>query len=180
MKTLLFVLSAVLAAKTAVAGPLAPDAQARIDARIAEIATWAADPVIVNAVRAQNAALPAAVGALTQDKWNDLHAVDPLVRAFVQNPVGEFLKTKKSQGITEAFVSDAAGSKVGFLAKPSSWCHLGKPKHDLPMSGKTWQGPIEVDESAGLRQLQVSVPVLDDGKPIGSLVVGLNASVLLQ
>ena len=36
------------------------------------------------------------------------------------------------------------------------------------------QGEVEVDESTGLQQVQIAVPVLDGGKPIGSLVVGLS------
>jgi hypothetical protein len=48
------------------------------------------------------------------------------------------------------------------------------------MTGKNWQGPVEVDESSGQQQLQVSVPVLDGGKPIGSLVVGLSVTKLSQ
>jgi hypothetical protein len=100
------------------------------------------------------------------------------VRGFTKNPVGQFLKSKKSEVVTEAFVSDAAGLKVGFIAKTSGWSHKGKPKHDVPMTGKHWQGPVEVDESSGQQQLQVSVPVVDGGKPIGSLVVGLSATKL--
>jgi hypothetical protein len=46
------------------------------------------------------------------------------------------------------------------------------------MQGKPWQGPVEVDESSGQQQLQIAVPVLDGGKPIGSLVVGLSLSKL--
>ena len=46
------------------------------------------------------------------------------------------------------------------------------------MSGKTWQGDVEVDESSGLRQMQVGVPVLDGRTPIGSLVVGLSIGKL--
>jgi hypothetical protein len=42
------------------------------------------------------------------------------------------------------------------------------------MAGKTWQGKVEVDESSGLQQLQISVPVIIDGKPAGSLVVGVS------
>ena len=41
----------------------------------------------------------------------------------------------------------------------------GKPKHDVPMTGKSWQGPVEIDESSGIQQLQISVPVLDDDTP---------------
>lgn len=49
-----------------------------------------------------------------------------------------------------------------------------------PMSGKPWQGDVEVDESSGLQQLQMAVPVLDAGKPIGSLVVGSSIGKLAK
>lgn len=65
-----------------------------------------------------------------------------------------------------------------FLSKPSNWSHQGKPKHDEPMVGKTWQGGIELDESTGLQQIQIGVPVLEEDKPIGSLVLGFSISKL--
>ena len=76
------------------------------------------------------------------------------------------------------FLSGSDGAKVAFLAKTSSWSHKGKAKHDDPMAGKVWQGAVEVDESTGLQQVQVGVPVLEGGKPIGSLVVGLSLAKL--
>jgi beta-galactosidase/beta-glucuronidase len=155
-----------------------PAVQAKIDAKIIEIKGWAADPVIVKAVAAHNASLPADQAAMTQDKWKSLTVLDPFVRAFSKNDAGAFLKTKKAEWVTEAFLSDAKGLKVAFLSKTSAWSHAGKPKHDVPMSGKSWQGTVEVDESTGQQQLQVSVPVLEAGQPIGSLVVGLSLSKL--
>lgn len=157
---------------------LDPALQAKVEAKIKEIQSWASDPILVKAIKAQNAGLPAEAAAMTQEKWKELSVLDPFVRAYTKNEVGQFLKSKKTDVITEAFVSDAAGFKVGFLGKTSNWSHQGKPKHDVPMTGKTWQGPIELDESSGAQQLQVAVPVLDGDKPIGSLVVGLGASKL--
>lgn len=157
-----------------------PETQARIDERIQAIIGWAADPVIVDAVRAHNASVPPEQAALNQEKWRALTVLDPIVRGFTRNEVGQFLKSKKDDVVSEAFVSDAAGLKVGFIAKTTNWSHQGKPKHDVPMTGKTWQGPIEIDESSGQHQLQISVPVLDNGKPIGSLVVGLSITKLTQ
>jgi hypothetical protein len=168
-----FVLLFVLGFVRAIAAE-EPALQAKIDARIAEIKTWAADPLIVAAVKAHTAAMPADQAALTQDKWKSLTVLDPLVRSFTKNEAGAFLKSKKSEWVTEAFLSDAKGFKVGFLSKTTSWSHAGKPKHDQPMAGQTWQGAVEVDESSGLQQLQVAVPVLDGGTPVGSLVVGLS------
>ncbi|MCX6951667.1 MAG: hypothetical protein NTV51_05725 [Verrucomicrobia bacterium] len=152
--------------------------QAKIDGQIREIATWAADPAIVEAVRAHNASVPTEQARLDQDKWRLLTVIDPIVRGFTKNPAGQALKARKTDLITEAFVSDAAGFKVAFLSKTTNWSHAGKPKHDVPMAGKTWQGPVEVDESSGQQQVQVAVPVLDGGKPIGSLVVGLSVTKL--
>jgi len=179
MKFIIRILIALsLAAVAARAQSLAPAVQAKIDEQIKVVAAWAADPVVVEAVRAHNAAVPAEQAALNQDKWRGLSVLDPVVRAFAKNPVGQFLKSKKDEIVTEAFVSDAAGLKVGFIAKTSNWSHAGKAKHDVPMAGKSWQGPVEVDESSGQQQVQVAVPVLDGGKPVGSLVVGLSVTRL--
>ncbi len=153
-------------------------AQAKVDAKVKEIQAWAGEAVIVSAVKAHNASLPADQAAMTQDKWKELTLLDPFVRSFTKNDAGAFLKGKKTDVVSEAFLSGAEGLKVAFLSKPSGWSHKGKPKHDVPMTGKTWQGPVEVDESSGLQQVQVAVPVLDGGKPIGSLVVGLSIAKL--
>lgn len=175
MKTRILAASlAALALSSLSAQSLDPAVQAKIDAKVVEIKTWAADPVIVKAVAAHNASLPADQAAMTQEKWKSLTVLDPFVRAFSKNEAGAFLKAKKAEWLTEAFVSDAKGLKVAFLSKTTNWSHAGKPKHDAPMTGKNWQGSVEVDESTGQQQLQVSVPVLDNGQPIGSLVVGLS------
>lgn len=157
---------------------LDPDQQAKVDAKLATVIAWAADPAIVEAVAASNAQLPAEHAAMTQEKWKSLSVLDPFVRSFSKNPAGEFLKSKKAEWTAEAFVCNAKGLKVAFLSKPSGWSHGGKPKHDVPMSGKTWQGDIEKDESTGMHQVQVGVPVLKDGRPIGSLIVGLSLGKL--
>lgn len=152
--------------------------QAKVDAKVKEVQAWAADPIIVNAVKAHNASPSAEAAAMTADKWKGLPILDPFVRSFTKNPVAEFLKSKKGDVVSEAFVSGADGAKVAFLSKPTNWSHKGNKKHEDPMSGKTWIGPVEVDESTGVQQVQVAVPVLDGGKPIGSLVVGLSISKL--
>jgi hypothetical protein len=180
LRTLFLTFLVLAVAPFARSEALEPALQAKIEAKVKEITTWAADTAVVEAVRAHNASLPSDQTALTQDKWRGLTVLDPLVRSFSKNPAGQFLKSKKDDVVTEAFVSDAAGLKVAFVAKTSNWSHKGKDKHDVPMTGKTWQGPVEVDESSGQQQLQVAVPVLDGGKPIGSLVVGLSVTKLKQ
>ena len=160
------------------ADALDPAMQAKVDAQIKVVQAWAAEPVIVNAVKAQNASLPPELAAVTQEKWEAMKKVDPFVRAFDKNDAGTFLKSKKSDVFSRAFLSDAAGLKVAFTTKTLSWSHKGDPKHEVPMTGKTWQGAVEQDKAMGFENVQVSVPVLDGDKPIGSLVVGLRFSNL--
>ena len=167
-----------LAAHTLGADALDPAVQAKVDAQIKIIQSWAADPVIVNAVKAQNAALPPEYAAMTQEKWQGLSKLDPVVRGFDKCPAGELLKGKRGELVIRSFVSDASGLKVAFTTKPLNWSHKGDPKHELPMAGKTWQGGLEQDKVSGLEQIQISVPILDGDKPIGSLVVGLSVSKL--
>lgn len=154
------------------------DTKAKIAERIKQFAPLGSAAPVVDAVRAFNASPPAEAKGMTQEKWKDLPVTNPEVRVFAKNALATFLKSKKDDVIAEIFVSGADGTKVAFLAKTSNWSHKGKPKHDLPMSGKTWTGNIEVDESTGKQQVQIGLPVLDKGKPIGSIVIGLEVAKL--
>lgn len=167
---------ALLSVPCVFAEALDPDQQAKLDARVAELKAWSTAPAIVAAVKAHNA--KPEHPEYTNDSWKTLTVLDPAVRAFQQNAAATWIKSKKGDAVTEAFVSGADGAKVAFLSKPSGWTHKGKPKHDKPMTGKTWQGEIEVDASTGARQIQVAVPVLDGGKAIGSIVVGFSVAKL--
>ena len=155
-----------------------PALQDKVDVQIKVIQTWAANPVLVAAVKAQNASLAPAYAAMTQATWQGLSKLDPAVRAFDKSAAGEFLKSQKTDAVIRAFVSDAAGLKVAFTGKTLSWSHKGDPKHEQPMGGKTWQGPVEQDVVSGREQIQVAVPVLDGDKPVGSLVVALSVAAL--
>ena len=175
-----FLLFALTAVSAQGADTIDAALQAKIDKAKQDAITWAADPAVVSAVKDANANPPADAKAMTQDKWKALLITDPFVRGFSKNAAATFLKSKKSDTVSEAFLSAADGSKVAFLSKTTNWSHAGKPKHDDPMAGKTWQGAIEVDESTGVQQLQIAVPVKDGDKPIGSLVVGLNITKLKE
>ncbi len=151
---------------------------AAIAAKVTLIREWGRAPAIVAAVKAHNAHPSEAAAGMTQERWKTLSILDPIVRAFTRNEAAEFLRAKRTEVISEAFLSGADGAKVAFLTKPSNWRHRRRPKHEVPMSGQVWQGPVETDESTGLRQVQVSVPVMEGEHPIGSLVVGLSVTRL--
>ena len=168
------------AAAAQAAFEITPAIQAELDRQKRIVAGWAADPVIVKAVVEQNARGP--LPGMDNAKWKVLRRSDPIVRAFQSNAAGQFLRAKMeaSRGmITEAFLSAAQGEKVAFAEKTTSYIHKGVAKFDVPFTTRgAWQGRPEFDESAQTYQIQISVPVLADGAPVGALVVGVSLSQL--
>ncbi len=156
-----------------------PELQAKLNTEIKHLETISADSQVIGAVKAYNStpASPEAK-AMTNEKWHSLSLFDPFVRAIGKNSLSEYLKTQKDEVITKIFVSGADGGKVGFDAKTEHWTHKGMPKHEVPMSGKTWIGTVKLDDSTGWQLIQVGLPVLDGKKPIGSIVFGLRADKL--
>jgi hypothetical protein len=159
---------------------MTPAIQKEIDRHVEVVKGWAADPVLVKAVLAQNDKGP--IAGMDNPKWKTVRRSDALVKDFQANPAGQYLqqKLKESNDVyAEAFLSAAQGEKVAFAEKTSSYVHKGQAKFDVPFgSGKAWQGKPEFDESSQTHQVQISVPVLSGGKPVGALVVGLNLTKL--
>ena len=92
MKTLFllrlpFLVLALTGLATGLRAELDTDQQAKVNAKLAIITAWAADPAIVAAVAAHNAQPPADHAAMTQEKWKTLSVLDPLVRSFSKNSV---------------------------------------------------------------------------------------------
>ena len=178
MKKVILTLCFLFISASTFAEELSAEQKIALSKNIEKIKDWAKDSAIVAAVKAINANELSDYKGMTQDTWKALAVLDPKVRYFSKTPAAEFLKSKKDDVVTEVFLNAADGTKVAFLAKTSNWSHKGKGKHDDPMNGKTWQGPIEIDESTGLKSIQVAIPVTDNGKNIGSLVVGFSVTKL--
>jgi len=83
-------------------------------------------------------------------------------------------------GITCGGLSECGPGREGRLSdKTGSYIRKGSAKFDVPFaSGKSWQGKPELDDSGKVYEIQISVPVLSEGKPIGVLVVELNGTKL--
>jgi len=153
--------------------------QAKLSAKIKQLEAFSTDPQVVSAVKSYNSTTPSPEAkAMTNEQWHSLTLFDPFVHAVGKSALSEYLKTKRDDEIAKVFVSGADGGKVGFDAKTEHWTHKGLPKHEVPMSGKMWIGTVKLDDSTGLQMIQVGLPVLDGGKPIGSIVFGLRADKL--
>jgi hypothetical protein len=156
-----------------------PEMKAKLDAEVKQLRYLSTDPKVVSAVKEFNAApVSPEAKAMTNDKWHTLSVLDPFVRSVGKAPLSEYLKSKRNDLVVKIFVSGANGMKVGFDAKTEFWTHKGMPKHEVPMKGNTFVGPMKLDNSTGLQMIQVGLPVLDGEKPIGSIVIGLRADKL--
>lgn len=156
-----------------------PAVQKEIDKHVEVVKGWAADPVVVKAVEAQNAKGP--IAGMDNAKWKTVRRSDDLVKGFQTCDAGKFLKAKADaagDAYPEAFLSAAQGEKVAFIEKTTSYIHKGAAKFDVPFGGKVWQGQPEFDESSQTHQIQIGVPVVSGGKSVGVLVVGINLTKL--
>lgn len=156
-----------------------------------EIRGWLADPVIVEAVAAQNADH----GALTQERIDALDlewamqatAVDqPFVRKILDRQISKFLADRKSDSdglITEMIVMDAKGLNVGLSDVTSDYWQGDEPKwrrtYAVGPDAMFIDRP-EKDESTQTLQAQVSATLTDpaSGAPIGAITVGINLDKL--
>lgn len=182
-KTSIVITLAGLLANTTWAGfEITPAMQKEISRRTEVVKAWAASPAIVKAVLAQNEKGP--IPGMDNTKWKTVRRSDELIKGFIGNEAGKFLtrKIEESDGVfARAFLSAAKGEKVAFNEKTISYLHKGQAKFDEPMStGKTWQGPPELDEITQVHHVQVSAPVLSGGRPVGVLVVGINLAKLTK
>jgi hypothetical protein len=153
--------------------------KAKVDAEVKQMRYLSTDPKLVSAVKTYNSTpLSPEARTMTNDKWHTLTVFDPFVRAIGKNSLSEYLKSKKDDVVVKIFVSGADGTKVGYDAKTEFWTHKGMPKHESPMKGETFIGPMKLDNSTGVQMVQIGLPVLDGTKPIGSIVIGLRADKL--
>ena len=156
------------------------------------IATWANDPVLVAAIRAQNAE----TAGYDQSRIDEM---DQMWRGFagsadadiiadvINNPAAEFLRVQVANSggaITEAFVVDALGLNVAASAPTSDYWQGDEEKFTRTFTvgpGAVHFGEVELDDSTQEVQSQVSVTIIDTetGEPVGALTVGINVTALM-
>ncbi len=173
-------LTALCLAGSLGASEITPALQREITRHTEIVKGWAANPAVVKAVLVQNEKGP--IPGMDNEKWKSVRRTDDLVKSLKESEAGKFLSRKLSDSdglYLRAFLNAARGEKAAFSEKTISYLHAGQAKFDTPFeTGKPWQGPPELDTVTETRNIQIAVPVLSGGKPVGVLVVGLNVSKL--
>lgn len=157
----------------------------------AEVMAWASDPILVEAIRAQNARHatlgPAEISQL-DSQWQASGGAPshPLVARVLGSPAADFLRQRQvaSAGvISEVFVMDSHGLNVAASEATSDYWQGDEAKFTETFGqspGTMHVGEVEFDESIQGYLGQVSLPIHDpdNGRPIGAITIGLNAETL--
>lgn len=159
---------------------ISPRMQSVISTHTLRVKAWAASPLLIEAVTDHNRKNMSLEEIKRIDSDWLAGKADDLATALANNPVGRFLNEKINNNnflYTEAFLCDNQGAVVGEYPKTSDYWQGDEDKFIQSYNngkGRDYIGPLKFDESTQAYSVQVSVPVLDGGKTIGVLVVGLN------
>ncbi|MGA8259497.1 MAG: PDC sensor domain-containing protein [Arenicellales bacterium] len=141
-------------------------------------------PVIVRAVRTQNnEKLTLDVIKQRDEQWQSTKTENALQREILHSEASQVLKTfvQGNPDFNEAFATDDQGANVAMYPTTSDYWQGDEDKWIKSFNngnGKLYIGKVQLDESTNTVAVQVSVPILDQGKTIGVLVIGVTQKYL--
>jgi len=146
---------------------------------------WGQEPVVVEAVKAQNAKniTLEEIQAL-DERWQNTPGVVDFMQPFLENEVVEklFKLQEEYPYLVEIFVTDRQGALVAATNKTSDYWQGDEAKFTecyREGEGRLYWGEVEFDESAQTYLVQVSVPVQEEEKTIGVMVIGIDIDAFL-
>jgi hypothetical protein len=152
--------------------------------KVRTVQHMALNPLLIRAVRQQNAAgLSLEVIKNRDTQWRASKDLTPFKRSLQSSPAGQFLKQQvlRSTSFNEGFLTDNQGANVAAFPATSDYWQGDEEKWTASFNGGNgvlFIGPLELDDSTQTVAAQVSAPVLDRGKTIGVLVVGVTINYL--
>lgn len=151
-----------------------------IDLANKEFVKLGTDPVIVKAVKAENAKGKTLDQVKEMDtKWRGTPGIADFMKALMDSPCGKHLQglQKAKAYIAEIFVMDKLGGNVAMTDKTSDYWQGDEDKFIKSYNGGKGAvhiGDVEFDDSTQAYLVQVSVPVKDGGKVIGAITIGVD------
>jgi len=158
-----------------------------------ELSNWVAEPNLVAAVKSQNAknANLAQADIDTLDaQWRQERSNGgdkPMIQAILGTDVSQWLAQKQQETsgfVTEVFAMDNKGLNVSQSRETTDLWQGDEDKWQVTFGEEidgVHIGEIEYDDSTGMYQSQVSMPIRDgdDGPVIGAITFGINVQSLL-
>ena len=156
------------------------DIKKLIEPKVQTLRVFANSPIIVEAVRKQNGEnLSMSVIKQRDQEWSSTKELTPFKLSLQQSKAGEFLKNRMATNpaFNEGFLTDNQGANVAAYPATGDYWQGDEEKWTASFNGgngRVFIGKLEKDESTGTIATQVSAPVLDRGKTIGVLVMGIK------
>ncbi len=148
-----------------------------LDRKAELVEKLAADPKVIESVRASNAEHKGTTMSeilRLDEKWQATEGLDDFIKGFMTNECAQlFVDFQESNdGFPEVFVTDEQGLIVAETNRTSDFYQADEAWWTDAYSdgaGKCYHGKIEYDESARSESISVYVPVMDPGteKAIG-------------
>lgn len=153
--------------------------------KIRTVQHMALNPTMVRAVRRQNSETLSVGEIKERDKnWSGTDELTTFKRSLQENTAGRFLRrhvSREDASFNEAFLTDNQGANVAAYPATSDYWQGDEDKWAESFNegeGQVFLGDLELDESTQTYAVQVSAPVLDRGRTIGVLVVGVTLDYL--
>jgi hypothetical protein len=170
------VLATVLACASvsAFAADFSAATQSKVEKYKQKLVEWAANPVIVNAVKEANAKGPLA--GMTNAKWQDVNDSDAVVKSFLESKSGLLVKKwEEDPAINKLVARDEKGNLVAASTKPLLFNNAARPVYTNAIKGQVWvDSKITPDPTTQIKGVQASAPVLDGKKVIGVLHLAIT------
>jgi hypothetical protein len=151
-----------------------------IDLAHSALAALGTDPVIVKAVKDENAKGKTLPQIEEMDnRWKAHAGIAAYMQALMDSECGRHLRSIQNSGpyFAEIFVMDNQGANVAMTDKTSDYWQGDEAKFKRSFNGGTgavFIDDVEFDESTQAYLSQVSVPVRDGDKVIGAITFGIN------
>lgn len=151
-----------------------------VDLANSTLAQMGSDPVIVDAVKEENAKNKTMDQVKKMDTtWKKTAGIADYMKVMMDSPCGQHLrKIQESQPYyAEIFVMDNLGGNVAMTDKTSDYWQGDEAKFKKSYNngaGSVFVDEVEFDDSSQAYLVQVSVPVKDGGKVIGAITFGID------
>lgn len=183
MKSFLLASVVLLGNALVVHAQSAGDVQKLLTDEATRLQTWGSDPILVAAVKAQNAKRVSAAQVKMLDEQWAAGTAAALVKQVTTGPCADHLRTlvAGSAAHGETFVMDNQGALVCATAKTSDYFQGDEAKWQRAFNegkGSVFIDRPKFDDSSAQRLAQISVPVLDKGVAIGAITVGVATDKL--
>ncbi|NWF91503.1 MAG: cache domain-containing protein [Syntrophaceae bacterium] len=151
-----------------------------IDFAHSTLAKYGTDPIIVKAVKAENAKGKTLPQIKELDKkWMATPGITDYMKALMENECGRYLRQIQASApfYAEIFVMDNLGANVAMSDKTSDYWQGDEAKFIKSYNdgkGAVFVDDVKFDDSTQAYLVQVSVPVKDGNKVIGAITFGIN------